>query len=139
MPVGLGLAERVQQPGVEATGVVGGGAEAVGERVGGGEADPVDLGDRPRVDAQPLDRARAERAGDPPGGRRRHAVLVEEEPHGALGALRLPRRDGRAQAHRPDARHLAQAPARVAVELGQDPLGPVALDEPRGAARARRA
>ena len=63
-------------------------------------------------------------------------MLVEEEPHRPLGALRLPRRDGGPQAHRPDARHLAQAPARVAVELGQDALGAVALDEPRRAARA---
>ena len=136
MAVGLGLAERVQQPGVEAPGVVGRRAQAARERVGGGEADAVDLGHRPRVRPQPLDRAGAERARDPPGRRGRDAVLVEEEAHRPLGALRLPRRDRGPQAHRADAGHLAQAPAGVVVELGQHALGPVALDEPRRAARA---
>ena len=85
-------------------------------------------------------RARGRRA---PADRGRDAVLVEEQPQRAPAALLLPRRDRRARARAADARHLAQARARVAVDdsparrgrgaraATRAPRGPTCLTAPR--------
>ena len=116
--------ERVQQPGVEAPGVVGRRAQAARERVGGGEADarrprPPTTG-RPAAARSRRGRARgrsapAAAAGTPCSSRNsrtaRWAPCASHDATAARGA-------------RADAGHLAQAPAGVAVELGQHALGP---------------
>ena len=59
--VGLRLAQRVDDPGVQPRGVVGRQPQRAGERVGGRESDAVDVGGGVRIGAQSLDRAGAER------------------------------------------------------------------------------
>ena len=88
MAVALGLLERVQHAGVEALRRCGVGAQRAGERVGGREADAVDLGRGVRVGAQQLDRLRPERPLDPRRRRSRDAVLGEEQPQRAAPAQR---------------------------------------------------
>jgi hypothetical protein len=128
--------QDVQQPGVDAPRRVGRRAERLRERVGGGEADPLDLGHRVGVDAQRLDRRRPERAVDPRRGGGRDAVALEEHPHRPQRALLLPRAHRRPDPRAPDPGHLAQRPAGVAVDRGEHLLGAVALEQPRRTANA---
>ncbi len=136
MAVGLGERERVQDAGGEPVGRVQGRVERTRERVGGREADAVELADRVGLALQPGDRARAEVAGDPRRGGRVDAVRVEEEAQLAQLAALAPGGDGGPEPPRADAGHAAQDAFGVAVDRGEDVAGAVALDEQRRAVGA---
>ena len=125
--VALGLDQRVAQAGIQPSGRVGRRPERLGKRVGGREADAVELGQPVGVRAQRLDGAGAVGAVDARGDRGGHAVLLEEEPHGAQRALVLPRAHRRADPRPPDPGHLVQRALGVAVDGREDLLGAVAL------------
>ena len=93
--VALGLVQCVTQPCVEPPRRVRRRPQRLRERVRRGEADPVELGQAVGIGAQRLDGARPVRAVDPRRHRGRHAVLLEEQAHGAQRALVLPRAHGR--------------------------------------------
>ena len=90
VPVALRLVERVHDAGGEPVGRVERRVERARERVGGREADPVELADRVRLALQPRDRARAEVARDPARRGGVDAVRVEEQAQLAQLALVAP-------------------------------------------------
>ena len=134
--VGLRLVERVQHAGGEPVGRVERRVERARERVGGREADPVELADRVRLALQARDRAGAEVARDPPRRRGVDAVRVEKQAQLAQLALVAPGLHRAAEPPRADAGHAAQHALGVAVDRGEHLAGAVAVDEQRGAARA---
>ena len=110
--------------------------ERAGERVGGREADPVELADRVRLALQPRDRAGAEVPRDAPGRRGVDAVGVEEQPQLAQLALVAPGLHGGADPALADPGDRAEDRLGVAVDRRQHLAGAEALDEPRRAERA---
>ena len=133
--VGLRLVERVQHAGRQPVGGVERGVERARERVGGGEADPVELADRVGLALQAGDRAGAEVARDPARRRGVDAVRVEKQAQLAQLALVAPGLHRAAEPPRADAGHAAQHALGVAVDRREHLAGAVALDEQRGAAR----
>ena len=141
VPIGLQLAEGVQEAGVDALRAGGGQAEVARDLVGGQEAHALDLAadavglggqDVPRALPVGLDDAQAEGVRD--------AVRLQEHHHLAQAALLVPRRLDRLGALGPDALDLAQARRVVRddlegalAELGHDLVGvdlAHAMDEP---------
>ena len=134
--VGLRLVERVQHAGGQPVGGVERGVERARERVGGGEADPVELADRVWLALQARDRAGAEVARDPPRRRGIDAVRVEKQAQLAQLSLVAPGPHRAAEPPRADTGHAAQHPLGIAIDRGEHLAGAVAIDEQRGAARA---
>ena len=134
--VGLRLVERVQHARRQAVGGVQRRVERARQRVGGREADPVELADRVGLALQPGDRARAEVTRDPARRRRVDAVRVEEQAQLAQLALVAPGLHGGAEAAGADAGYAAQHALRIAVDGGEHLACAIAVDEQRGPARA---
>ena len=115
VPVGLRALQHVQQAGVDPLRRVLRHAQRHRQAVGAVEADPRQARDAVGVGAQLAHRVRAPGAVDARGDRRLHAAGAQEHPQRALPALVLPGAQRAVDAHAPDPRHLAQAPARGAV------------------------
>ena len=133
--LGLGLRERVQDAGGEAIGCVGRRVERARERVGGGEADAVELADLVGLALQLRDRAGAEVARDAARRGAVDAVGVEKQPQLAQLALVAPRLHGADEAARADPRDRPEDLLGVAVDRRQHLAGAEALDEPHGGER----
>ena len=132
----LGLAQGVAQARVEPPGASGGVPSACASASAVREADAVELGQRRRGPRAAARSRRARGAVDPRGDGRRHAVLVQEQPHRAQRALRPPTSAPRRRCASGRCPGTSRSARRDRGRRRQHLLGPVALEQPRRAARA---